>query len=377
MADAKIQTLVRKWRSKAGLSQAALAERVGITRQALNAIENGKQIPSTLLSLRLAETLSCRVEDLFALAEPGVFSAMVGRPLADTPTQERVVVAQVKGNWVAHALPSMDPHAALATARPHDTLTGMVWVNPLTPRHLFEENLLVAGCAPLLGPLAQRVRVHHPEKWVSWIHANSHGALDLLEKGLVHLAGIHLTNEKGGPDNMEEVRSRFGTGATRMVNLVRWRQGLLVPPGNPRGIGGVEDLLQPDLKMAWRAPGAGATRLVQRALVQAGAREGDFPQGPRVDSHLDVARAIAFGAAHVGVAIEHVALALGLDFIPLSEERFDLVFYKDDPDQHKWHPLFETMASSAFRKEASGLGGYDLALTGNAVTVAEPGREPR
>jgi molybdate-binding protein/DNA-binding XRE family transcriptional regulator len=373
MAAAKIRSLMKSWRQRAGLSQLGLAEKVGITRQALNAIEMGRQVPSTALSLGLARILGCRVEDLFELVpQEGLLARWVSNPAAPLPAgndETRLVMGKVREGWVAHALAGKSPQAAHATGMTPPPGETEILALPLTPRHWLEENLLVAGCAPVLGPLAQRVGMRTPEAGVSWLDANSHRALDLLAEGLVHVAGIHLFDDVKNQDNLDVVKARFGHERMVVTNLVRWRQGLVLGPGNPLGITDIEDLFRSKIKMAWRSPGAGATRLVHRRLKKAGASESDFPRGPVLGNHLDVARAVAFGAADVGVAIESVALAMGLSFIPLSEERFDLVMVADDADQPKKARLLDAMKSPEFRKEANQLGGYDLELLGDLTTL--------
>ena len=63
----RLTTTMKLQRARLGLTQAELAERAGITRKSINAIEAGSMVPSTILALKLAQVLGVTVEELFAL----------------------------------------------------------------------------------------------------------------------------------------------------------------------------------------------------------------------------------------------------------------------------------------------------------------------
>ena len=69
MGDARLASRLKEVRAAAGLTQAELAERAGVSRKTINTVENGVFVPSTLLALSLARALEKRVEDLFWLAD--------------------------------------------------------------------------------------------------------------------------------------------------------------------------------------------------------------------------------------------------------------------------------------------------------------------
>lgn len=343
---------LKRLRERAGLSQHALATQGGVTRQAIIAIEAGRQIPSTRLALLLARALGCGVEDLFALAPHEAIRARLTQP----PTSGgRVILGSVRGRWVAH------PVGLDATNPADGVLLDDGWVRPLGDLAGLEHAALVAGCAPLLALLAAQVGRRYHAARTAWLPTSSGRALDLLADGLVHIAGLHFVGEGA---NRAEVARRFGDRPMHVVNLTRWRQGLVVPAGNPRALYGLEDLTRPGLRFARRSPGAGATKLVQAALGDATPAVGPHAQG-----HAEVAALVRVGAADVGVAIESVALAAGLGFVPLSEERFDLVVPDDLFDTPPVQRLLDALHGSRFRADASLLPGYDLSLTGDAVVV--------
>ena len=343
MSDLRCQ--LRRHRARAGFSQQALAQAVGVSRQALIAIEAGRQIPSTRLSLLLARALRCRVEELFALPEPALLTAR----LPEGAAEGRVVMGRVDGQWVAH------PLASDAVCSADGILLSSGRVQPLGEVTEAGDAVLIAGCAPLLGLFSGR----HPDVRVRWLAASSGRALDLLDAGLVHVAGLHFFDAATDEANRRAIQQRFAGRAMAVVNLVCWRQGLLIAPGNPLGISGVAGLAQPRLRFARRAPDAGASKLIRSLL---GAHT--LPKGPLAAGHLDVARLIRAGAADAGVAIEAAALSAGLGFQPLSEERFDLVFPAELADDPMLQRVLDVLGSWSFRTEASHIPGYDLSLSG-------------
>ncbi|MCH9680147.1 MAG: helix-turn-helix domain-containing protein, partial [Deltaproteobacteria bacterium] len=255
MTNADWVTTVRAWRERAGLSQRALAERIGATRQAIIAIEAGHRVPSTRLALQLARALGCTVDDLFTLPAPSSIHAR----LAPSPQQvgHRVALGRVGERWVAHRLPDDSPLAADGLLR-GSVGRGGYEVEPLADRSSLESHVLVAGCAPLLGPLVARIGQRFADARGTWLPANSRRALDMLEAGLVHVAGLHLFDAPSGRHNLPIITARFGRQRMRVVALTRWRQGLVLAPGNPLSIRGPQCLQRPEVRFARREPGSGA-----------------------------------------------------------------------------------------------------------------------
>ena len=155
---------------------------------------------------------------------------------------------------------------------------------------------------------------------------------------------------------------------TLLVNLTRWRQGLVVPAGNPLAIRSGADLLRRGVRFARREDGAGAQALVDRLLREQGVERG-YVHGPLATGHQEVAQLVRCGAADFGVAIEGVALAAGLDFVPLTEERFDLVVPADLAESAPVRRLLDMIDDDAFRDEMAELPGYDGHEAGHATTL--------
>ncbi len=360
-----VLTSVRTRRIQLGLAQSQLAHQVGVSRQGLVAIEAGRQVPSTRLALQLARALRCSVDELFALADDARLAVRLASD--DPPPCRRVAVGRVDGSWVAHPVADeARPGDAVVVGR-CDARSGTL-VEPLVAPTTLEHNVLIAGCAPLLGVLAGGVEHQRPDARATWVPANSTRALELLAQGLVHVAGLHLVDADADGGHTPLVRARFPDRTTTVLSLTRWRQGLVVAAGNPRGIRSVCDLLRADVEVAGREPGAGADALLRRCLEAMGSDD-ERPATHRASGHADVARLVRWGVCDVGIAIESAALAHGLDFIPLAEERFDLVVPRSRLDTPAVARLLGQLEARWFRTEAARLPGYDVSTAGQAVTV--------
>lgn len=367
---------VRRAREAAGLTQQALAERCGVTRQAVNTLEAGRYVPSTALALRVARTLHRRVEELFWLDDlEGTEEAWLAPPadplLARASGTQPVAMARVAGRLIAHLLPA-EAHPTgnglLESSGPSDG-EPRVRVTPLVAPETLAGTLLVAGCAPALAALADRLPERAPGTFLEWIDATSGRALDMLDRGLVHVAGTHLLDEATGDFNLPIVSSRFPDRRMLCVTLARWEQGIVVSAGNPLGIRDESDLVRPGVRVALREEGAGAQKLLRRLLHRRGVERPLTASATIARGHFDVARQVAFGAAEAGVAIRAAALAFGLDFVPLAEERFDLVLAADLAEDRRVVRLLDVLSGRSFRHELSRLGGYDVAQTGRTELV--------
>src|SRR5712671_3140702 len=371
----RLETGLRRARQRSGFTQGELAGRAGISRQTLSVLESGRGQPSTAVALQLARVLGCRVEELFWLREEG---GDLTAELADGAEirgakPERALIGSVAGRWVAHALPREDPLGlttaadALVVRSPQAGHT--VKLRALRPQEALEANVLVAGCDPGLSVLAGHVEDRWPGQRLRWIPVGSDAALKMLGRGHAHVAGAHLFDEETGEYNLPFVRRAFGGRPMMVVTFAHLEEGFAIAKGNPLRIRKPEDIARPEIRLVNREPGAGARRLLDRLLrkarVPASAVEG---YENLLSGHLQVAQAVAMGAADVGVVARSAAIAHGLDFIPLSEERFDLVFPKEWSADARAGWIVETLEGRAFRRELASLGGYDTRQSGQVVT---------
>lgn len=366
MTDVRLHNRVRELRKGARMSQQKLAEALGVSRQAIHAIETASQVPSTSLGLRMAHVFGCAVEDVFSLAADAGIRARLAPAGPDNEAGSRVAVAQVDDRWVAHRLPALGTTAADGIIAGRDG--AVAEITPLADVGHLRRNVLVAGCAPLLGAMAQRVGGRYSDARVTWLRAGSGRSLELLAGGLVHMAGLHSSADGSADGTVAAAQRALPGRRLLVVNLTRWRQGLVVPAGNPRAIASGADLLDSDLRVVRREEGSAAQALATRLM----GAEGDCAlpgSGVFARGHFEVAHLVRYGAADVGIAIESAALAEGLDFVPLTEERFDLVVPEAVAGDKPVSRVIDALDDPAFRTEVSHLPGYDGSLSGQVTTV--------
>jgi putative molybdopterin biosynthesis protein len=219
-----------------------------------------------------------------------------------------------------------------------------------------------------LDLLSSELSKAHTGLSLSSSNVGSLGGLIALQRGEAHLAGSHLMDEETGEYNVSYVQRYLPGRPVVLVNLVYRDQGLIVPPGNPKGLAGLDDLLRPDVQFVNRQRGAGTRVLLDFKLKGMGATP-DQIQGYRREeyTHLAVAAAVSSGAADTGMGILAAARALNLDFVPLMQERYDLVIPREYYDSELLAPLLALIRGPAFRKQVEALGGYDAKQMGEVV----------
>jgi putative molybdopterin biosynthesis protein len=181
----------------------------------------------------------------------------------------------------------------------------------------------------------------------------------------VGLAGSHLLDEESGEYNLPVLRRLFVGFPLCLVTLAEREQGLILPRGNPRRIGGYADLVRPGVRFVNRQPGSGTRSLLDHSLRRLAVNSAEIQGYERVVStHLAVAAAVAEGSADAGLGIQAAARAFDLDFLLLARERYDLVLAAADRDCSPVAELLAVLGSPRFRAVVGQIGGYDTARTG-------------
>lgn len=235
----------------------------------------------------------------------------------------------------------------------------------------YEGLLIVAGSNdPLLEKTLNLFNSLHPEHMAVFGNLGSLGGLRALRRHRCHMAASHLLQD--GDDYNFDFAARELDQLPAVVNFCRREQGILVAGGNPLGLRKVADLARPGVRIVNRPNTTGTRLLLDRELEQAGLR------GPSIEGyhnevarHLDVGLEIVGGRADAGPGIRAVAGLLGLDFISLRWERYDLLVTKKrffDPGVQLFLGL---LPDKAFKDLAATLEGYDASLSGKMVFPAE------
>ena len=220
-------------------------------------------------------------------------------------------------------------------------------------------------CLDLLGQfLAERV----PGMRLASANVGSLGGLIALKRGEAHLAGTHLLDPETGEYNVSYVKRYLPDTPTVLLTLVGREQGLLVKGGNPLGIRSLGDLAREDVVFVNRQRGAGTRVLLDYEIEKIGLKPESIRGYDREEyTHLAVAAAIASGVADCGLGIHSAAAALGLDFAPLFNERYDLAIPKAFFESSLLKPLLEVLNDSTFRGAVSQLPGYGVSEMGKVA----------
>jgi putative molybdopterin biosynthesis protein len=373
---------LRLARQARGFSQQQLAGMAGVSRQAVSAVEAGHSDPSLRVAFALAQALGMTLEELFGPADlvPPVAAVPVAPPdgpggrVLLAPVGDRFVALPLRGDaaagmgFVAAGGQAVLPASALpakappATAPSATTAAGTIAVRPIAPPR---PTLVVAGCDPALPLLAPPLALLDPPVAFAWWPCGSQEALRLAAAGLVHAAGVHLRDADGGYN--ATAASQLPGGA-EVVGFTAWREGLVLRPELARVITGVDSLVKDGRRVVNREAGAEARRLLDRELGRLGIDRAELPgYDTRAAGHLQVASAVAAGLADAGVASEPVARAYGLDFLPLADERFDLVLPGAHLGSREVQGLLKVLASPWLLAQLASLPGYDLASCGDRV----------
>ena len=223
----------------------------------------------------------------------------------------------------------------------------------------------MAGCDPALPLLAPPLALLDPPVAFAWWPCGSLEALRLAAAGLVHAAGVHLRDADGG---YNATAASHLPGGAEVVGFTAWREGLVLRPELAPVITGVDSLVKDRRRVVNREAGAEARRLLDRELGRLGADRAELPgYDTRAAGHFQVASAVAACLADAGVASEPVARAYGLDFVPLADERFDLVLPGVHLGSREVQGLLKVLASPWLLAQLASLPGYDLASCGDRV----------
>ncbi len=318
-------------------------------------------------------------------AGPDTVTAQLSKQMAATLGQEefvRVKLGSVAGRLIATPVARgagslMSLVRADGIVRIPAESEGIAAGHPVTVELLrsareIENTIVCIGSHDnALDVLANQLKKKYPEFSLSSAHVGSMGGLLALKRGEAHLAGTHLLDEETGEYNISYLKKMLPGKKTVLVNLVYRTQGFIVPKGNPKSIRGFHDLARPDVVFVNRQAGAG-TRLLTDLYLKKLQIDPRAVKGYDHEeyTHMAVAAAVLSGAADTGLAVLSAAQALGLDFVPVARERYDLAIPQEFYDEPMVQALLAIVREDkAFRDQITGMGGYDVSETGNVIGV--------
>ena len=337
--ERQLRNRVKASRDGRGWSQEELAQRAGISRASVSAIEIHRLVPSVAAAMALAKAFGCGVEDLF-----GVGDDMVEERWA---WQNPSVPCRFWRAKVGNRILRYPAELTVAGMLPHDGI-----LEPDEQRIVREGNpertLVMASCDPAAGLVASEYERATGFRLLP-LHRSSREALNLLRQGLVHVAGIHLASAENESGNACAAKAILGEGFS-LLRLATWDEGLAVG----RSKSSVGAVLRANLRWVGRELGAGARQCQDEIL-------GNRPEPRRLArNHSGVAEAIRCGWADVGVCLRLVSDQAGLGFIHVRNEAYDLCFptaFESDPRIRK---LLELLRSPSTRSLFASLPGYEL-----------------
>ncbi len=198
----------------------------------------------------------------------------------------------------------------------------------------------------------------------------SQGGLVALGRGEAHFAGSHLLDPETGEYNLAYVRRYLPDLAVTVVALVGREQGLITAAANPLGLHDLADLVRSGVTFVNRQRGSGTRILLDYHLGRVSIGAADVEGYSREEyTHLGVAAAVASGRADVGLGIRAAASALDLGFVPLFQERYDLVLPTEFFRSEKSAALLAVLQDDRFRRAVAALPGYDVEPMGRVIST--------
>lgn len=344
-------------RTGARLTQAELAARAGVSRQAIGGIEAGRHAATVEVSLRLARALGCQVEDLFSLGPDPTGNPSWSPEFGPGPA--RVVVARVAEQMVARPVNGLgDRHMATAAATGiATTVPGKIGsaVVDSFGGPVGSEAAFLVGCDPALGLLASHLDRQAGPTIGMWWPAGNSSALGQLKAGLAHAACVH------GHDAPHHQ-------GLEAIGLAAWEMGWALPPGQARSFDGIATLVQEGGSLINREIGSGARGLLDRLLAASGLEPEEVNgYGRELAGHSAVAEAISYGVAQAGLVPAPVAQSWGLDFVPVEEQSCALITTPELAQGKPFGQIANTLCSGAFRADLAACGPFDTSQTGERL----------
>ena len=344
-----LQHSVSEYRLRLGWSQQQLAERSGLSRTAISAIETGRVVPSTAAALSLAHAFNCSVETLFSFRQTPL------QPVkwAWKPSRKsgRFWQARVRGKTLL--FPS---EWTLTGTLPH---TGTYQDNQIqwTRSNDPEKTLVIAGCDPAIGLLAARIHAMSNFR-VLPLTRSSRQAVELLEQGLIHVAGLHLSADHNQNENHTMAKSIMNE-EFRLLRVAQWEEGLALDPSIKAG--SVRAVLTEGLRWVGREEGSGSRQCLDRILGRRRKPKGYHHQAL---NHHGVVEAIRSGLAQAGVCVRLPAEEQGLHFLKVRKENYDFCFPAKTESDPVIRTLLSAVRSRTYQKDLEQLPGYHINQTG-------------
>ncbi|HEX7555161.1 MAG TPA: substrate-binding domain-containing protein [Leptolinea sp.] len=230
--------------------------------------------------------------------------------------------------------------------------------------------VILGGGGPALEYLIEQVNLRIGSNVFCAIPEGSLDSLIYLRENYCQIAGCHLFDFETGDFNISYIRHLFAFKDMVVVTFGHRDQGLIVEKGNPHLISGISDVVQKHLTFVNRQLGAGTRLRLDQLLADNNINPADLVgYATEAQTHLEVGECVLQGKADAGLGLSSIAQQLGLDFIFLFNERYDLVMTKQTFDSVHIKALIKILGSKEFQNKVEKLGGYDLAHAGEVIQL--------
>ncbi len=242
---------------------------------------------------------------------------------------------------------------------------------PLSQKNIHkiqQESFVISGQDLALDLLAKQLEKGEGSLRPLRVYSGSLNSLISMYNNQCDLVSLHLFDGDTGTYNIPYVKKILTGYPFIVINfLSRWA-GLYVKNGNPKNIKGWADLNREDIKIINRERGSGARILLDEQLRVHGIKSCEVNgYYSEETSHLTIASAIAGGKADIGIGIEKAAKIVGVEFIPLIKERYDLVLIKREENKDIIRKIKDILSSEEMKKDIHLMGDYDMTETGNVM----------
>jgi excisionase family DNA binding protein len=274
--------------------------------------------------------------------------------------QKRIPATRVTGKWVL-------PRRLIDEWIESSARSALEQASRKSER--IEGGLLACGSNdPILDMLHTHVRRMHPDFYLFSASTGSTDGLKTLNMGYTDIAWSHLYDPESGEYNIPFLPVYAPNVKPVVVNLFYRELGFLTAARNPLGIKGFEDLARKKVRFINRQKGSGTRKLIDHNLgllgIDVSAIQG---YDDEVNTHLEVGLSIISKESDAGVATVAVSRFLGLSFIPITRERFDMVLGQHTFFQGGVQTLMEALKSDNFRARVAKLGNYDFRDSGKIL----------
>jgi excisionase family DNA binding protein len=232
----------------------------------------------------------------------------------------------------------------------------------------FNEALIIAGSNDiLLGNILSFFQKKNHNILPLYSSIGSMNGINALKKGWCHICAAHILQKEDDNYNLAYIKEVFKEEFI-IINFAYRTQGLILAANNPKNVTGFKDIAKNDIKIANRQSGTGTRFLLDYELEKNGIEAQDIQGYDNIClSHLDVGIEVLSGRADIGLGIQAIAQMLGLDFIPLRKERFDLIIRKEDFSDSKIQSFINFLRSKELIEYGNRFLGYDLKDIGNLI----------